>query len=176
LRAVAAALGSAGPDRRHPESPAADAAAVALTLVMSTLAVLIWALNPYSALLVVPALHLWLWLAQPGLRAHRWAVLVFTLAAVLPMVIVLIYYANAYALTPVGLVWSVALMVSGGAMSVVTALCWALTLGCLASAIVIALRSVKASASALDPVVTVRGPASYAGPGSLGGTESALRR
>ena len=30
--------------------------------------------------------------------------------------------------------------------------------------------------SRIAPAVTVRGPVTYAGPGSLGGTESALRR
>jgi hypothetical protein len=61
-------------------------------------------------------------------------------------------------------------------MSVVIALCWALTLGCTASAVIIGLRAVRATAAAADQLVTVRGPASYAGPGSLGGTKSALRR
>ncbi len=178
LRIVASALGSTrSAGRRPPESPAADAAAVALVLVSCAVALLIWVLNPYAVLLLIPALHLWLWLAQAEVRAHRVAVLLLTLAAVLPIVPVLVYYANAYQLTPVGLIWSMALMVSGGAMPATIAFCWALTLGCLASALVIATRSVRASAAAVaDPAVTVRGPASYAGPGSLGGTESALRR
>jgi len=67
-------------------------------------------------------------------------------------------------------------MIAGGAMPVAMAACWALALGCLASALVIAVRSVRSAASAAEAPVTVRGPASYAGPGSLGGTKSALRR
>jgi hypothetical protein len=160
---------------RRPESPAADAAGVALSVVMSVLALIVWVLNPFAALLLVPALHLWLWLAQPGARSRRWVVASLVLVGIVPAVLILFYYGNAYGLSPVGLVWSLTLM-PGGAMSVLTALYWSVALGCVASAIVIALRAVRAVAATPDQVVTVRGPSSYAGPGSLGGTESALRR
>jgi hypothetical protein len=179
LRAVASLYGQSGPVSRPaagPDSPAADAAAVALTLVMCVITLVLWSLNPFAALFLVPALHLWLWLAQPGVRSHRWGVLTLTLLAVLPAVPVVIYYANAYGLTPLALIWSGALMISGGAMPVALAACWALALGCLSSALLIAARSVRSAASAADAPVTVRGPATYAGPGSLGGTKSALRR
>jgi hypothetical protein len=57
---------------------------------------------------------------------------------------------------------------------------WCLTLGCLAGAVLVALGSSPpriAEPDAADGTpITVRGPMSYAGPGSLGGTESALRR
>jgi hypothetical protein len=179
LRAVASVYGQSGPGSRPaggPESPAADAAAVALTIVMCVVALALWSLNPFAALFLVPALHLWLWLAQPGVRSHRWGVLTLTLVAVLPTLPVVVYYANAYGLNPLSLLWSGALMISGGAMPVALAACWALALGCLSSALVIAARSVRSAASAAQAPVTVRGPTSYAGPGSLGGTKSALRR
>jgi hypothetical protein len=175
LKGVNALVSGAGGGRR-PESPAADAAAVALTLVMTVIAVVIWALNPFSALLLVPALHLWMWLAQPAVRTRRWVLLVLLAVPLLPVLAVLIYYADAYGLTPVDLVWSGVLMVAGGAMPLLAAVYWTLTLGCVASALVIALRASKATALDLDQVVTVRGPATYAGPGSLGGTKSAIRR
>jgi hypothetical protein len=171
LRALARRSESA----RRPESPAADAAAVALSVVMCVLAVIVWALNPYAALLLVPALHLWLWLAQPGARSRRWSVALLLLLPIVPALLVLFYYANAYGLSPVGLAWSLALL-PGGAVSIVTALYWAVALGCLASAIVIGFRAARAAATTPEPAVTVRGPSSYAGPGSLGGTKSALRR
>ncbi len=160
---------------RRPESPPADAAAVALSVVMCALAVVLWLLNPYAALLLVPALHLWLWLAQPGARTRPWAVLALLLVAVLPGVMVLVYYAIVYGLSPLQLAWSLALM-PGGPVPIGFALCWAVALGCLASAIVIGRRTQRVAAATPESVVTVRGPASYAGPGSLGGTESALRR
>jgi hypothetical protein len=160
---------------RRPESPAADAAAVALSVVLCVLTLLVWALNPFAALLLVPALHLWLWLAQPGARSRRWSLAALVLIGVAPAALILFYYANAYGLSPLGLLWSLALM-QGGAMPVIAALYWSVALGCLVSAIVIAARAVRAAATAPEPAVTVRGPSNYAGPGSLGGTESALRR
>jgi hypothetical protein len=168
-------LARLGEGARRPESPAADAAAVALSVVMVVLALIIWALNPFAALLLVPALHLWLWLAQPGARSSRWFVALLLLISIVPGVLVLIYYANAYGLSPLGLAWSLTLM-TGGALPVVPAVYWCVALGCFASVLVIALRAMRANASALEPLVTVRGPATYAGPGSLGGTKSALRR
>jgi hypothetical protein len=160
---------------RRPESPAADAAAVALSVVLCLLAIVLWVLDPFAALLLVPAMHMWLWLAQPGARAHRWSMALLLLVGVVPLALVLFYYANAYSLSPAALAWSLALL-PGGAMSIIVALCWSLALGCVASAVIIGLRAVGATAAAGDQLVTVRGPASYAGPGSLGGTESALRR
>ena len=160
---------------RRPVSPAADAAAVALSVVTCLLTLVIWVRDPFAALLLVPALHLWLWLAQPGARSRRWSAALLVLLAAVPAVLVLAYYANAYGLSPVGLAWSLALM-TGGALPVITALCWSVALGCLASAVVIAARAMQATTAAPEPTVTVRGPAGYAGPGSLGGTQSALRR
>ncbi|MGH2877817.1 MAG: hypothetical protein ACRDLV_16310, partial [Solirubrobacteraceae bacterium] len=172
LRLLAEQLPESG---RRPESPAADAAAVALSVVLCVLAVIVWVLNPFAALLLVPALHMWLWLAQPGARGHRWLMALLLAVGFVPIGLVLFYYANAYGLAPPALAWSLALL-PGGAMSIVTALCWAVALGCGASAVIIGLRAVRATAAVAEQVVTVRGPTSYAGPGSLGGTESALRR
>ncbi|MCL2417790.1 MAG: M28 family peptidase [Conexibacteraceae bacterium] len=175
LHALAGMRGGRFANGRKPESPAADAAAVALSAVMCVLAVVVWALNPYAALLLIPALHFWLWLAEPRARSHRWVLAVLVVAGVIPLVLLLLYYANAYGLSPIGMAWSLALM-QGGAMPVVAALYWSVALGCLTGAIVIAVRAMRAVTAAPEQAVTVRGPASYAGPGSLGGTKSALRR
>ena len=161
--------------RRPPESPPADAAAVALTLVMCVISLIVWVINPYTALLFVPSLHLWLWFSQPGLRAHRASVVLLVVIAFLPVVPILVYYCIAYGLTPWGLLWSLTLMIAGGAMPPIAAVYGAVTLGCFAGALVIAVRSSKAGPPAL-PAPTTRGPLSYAGPGSLGGTKSALPR
>jgi hypothetical protein len=48
-------------------------------------------------------------------------------------------------------------------------------LGCAGSVAAIAIRGARQRRPEQAPV-TVRGPVTYAGPGSLGGTESALRR
>ncbi|MGC9220222.1 MAG: hypothetical protein ACP5H2_02565 [Solirubrobacteraceae bacterium] len=169
------ALARATAGTRGPESPAADAAAVALSVVMSVLTMVIWVANPVAALLLVPALHLWMWLAQPTVRSHRLALVTLLVIGVVPGLLVVAYYLNAYALSPLDLFWSISLMV-GGSMSVAMAVGWALALGCLLSATVIAARAMRAPETRPSPPVTVRGPVTYAGPGSLGGTRSALRR
>ena len=162
----------------RPETPAADAAAVSLSVVMCALVLIVWLLNPFAALLLTPALHVWMWLAAPTLRARRWAMLLVALAAIIPIGLVLAYYAQLLGLSPVGLLWSLTLMVAGGAMPIMTAVYWSVALGCLLSAIVLSRLSAKAASVSVDnpAPVTVRGPVTYAGPGSLGGTESALRR
>jgi hypothetical protein len=53
---------------------------------------------------------------------------------------------------------------------------YSLLLACLLAAVLVAMRSRPAAAEPGEPVITMRGPLTYAGPGSLGGTESALRR
>lgn len=163
-------------DERRPEGSPADAAGVALSVVMCVLTLIVWVINPFAAALLVPALHLWLWLAQPEIRAHRVTVVVLTLLGLVPAVLVIVYYAQALGLSLGGLVWTGALLVAGGGMPIIAALYWSIALGCLASACVLALRAARAHAQAPEPGVTVRGPSSYAGPGSLGGTKSALRR
>jgi hypothetical protein len=57
----------------------------------------------------------------------------------------------------------------------VTALEWSVVLGCTFSVIAIALQGAREPRPE-DAPVTIRGPVTYAGPGSLGGTESAIRR
>ena len=65
-------------------------------------------------------------------------------------------------------------VVAGGHFGLAGLLGWSYLFGALVCLIVVAW-----SQRPLDeepPVVVTRGPRSYAGPGSLGGTESALRR
>jgi hypothetical protein len=63
-------------------------------------------------------------------------------------------------------------MILGGALSPLAGVAICLLLGCAVSVLILVLRSSPAPAQA--PPVTVRGPVTYAGPGSLGGTKSAL--
>jgi hypothetical protein len=52
---------------------------------------------------------------------------------------------------------------------------WSLVAGCVASVIALLVRAARRTEPEEAPV-TIRGPVTYAGPGSLGGTKSALRR
>ena len=159
----------------RPESPPADGAAVALSVVMCALALAMWVVNPFAAALLAVALHAWIWLAQPEVRARRPLVLALPLIGIIPALAVFLFYIDAYGLSPLHFFWSVTLMVASGQL-VGMGIYWCVALGCFASAVVIALRAARADSGAGEPVVTSRGPVSYAGPGSLGGTQSALRR
>jgi hypothetical protein len=155
--------------------PSEGGAAVAVLVVMCACALAMWLVNPFAAGLVVPALNLWLWVVEPdlGLRApFAFALLALGIA---PPVLELVYYAHAFGLGPVGLGWSGAMLVAGGQLGVpVTFECCVLA-GCLASIVTIVIEMARRGRPE-DLPVTVRGPVTYAGPGSLGGTESALRR
>jgi hypothetical protein len=160
------------PARTRPASPSGDAAAISLIVILGLVAVILWLGNPCAALLLVPALHLWLWLAQPGVRTRRWLMVGLGLIGLVPAALVVGYYMHAFHLTPIGLVWSGMLMILGGALSPLAGLAICLLLGCAVSVVIIVLRSAPAPSQATP--VTVRGPVTYAGPGSLGGTKSAL--
>jgi hypothetical protein len=150
--------------------------AIAVVLVMCVATLVIWLKNPFAAALVVPALHLWLWLLDPELRIRRFIIPVVLLVGLAPLVLVAVYYALTIGYSPMGLAWAGVLMIAGGHIGLVTALEWCVIAGCTVSVTVAALtRRARVKAREETPV-TVRGPITYAGPGSLGGTESALRR
>jgi hypothetical protein len=158
-------------------SPANPGAAAAVLLVMCLAALAIWIANPFAALLLVPALHLWLWIVDPDRRIPRLARLAMLLAGAAPVVLVVLYYADALGLGGLGVAWEGVLLLAGGHVSLLTATQWCVVLGCSASIVVIVVRMPRRERRREPvPEVTVRGPVGYAGPGSLGGTESALRR
>jgi hypothetical protein len=156
------------------EHPLPAAAGVAVLTVLDAVALVVWVRNPFTAALLLPALHLWLLVAAPELRPRRVLALALVLAGVVLPVGVVALYARQLGLGPVDVAWSAVLLVAGGHIGLLSSVLWSLSLGCLVGGALIALqgRTIKA-----EPVpVTVRGPLTYAGPGSLGGTESALRR
>jgi hypothetical protein len=158
------------------ERPGAGRGA-ALMLVLCGEALVIWTRNPFAAALLVPALHLWLWVADPDVRMPRPMSFAFLLAGLAPPALVILYYALTLGLGPLDVLWNGLLLVAGGYLGVAAVVQWSVLLGCVASAISITLRRPRYGRSGVEPVpITVRGPVSYAGPGSLGGTESALRR
>ncbi|MEA2177654.1 MAG: hypothetical protein QOG77_951, partial [Solirubrobacteraceae bacterium] len=155
---------------------AAGGLAAATGLIVNVLATVVWLFNPYAAALLLPAAHLWLLAAAPGSRLRGpWAALPLALGVALPLLAVM-HYASALDLAPPALGWLFALSVANGHVSPGAAVACALWLACLAGLLVVlrVRRRVEATAEPEKP--RTRGPAGYAGPGSLGGTESALRR
>ena len=175
-----------------PVRPRGDAASLALLLVLGGVAVVVWVLDPLTALLLAPALNLWLVFVSPawiagarGVGAARIQALALVALGVVPLALLVAFYAAQLDLGPGGVAHTALLLLAGGRIGVGGVVLWSVAFGCLAGMLLLAL----APAPPGDPriggpdegfgereAITVRGPLSYAGPGSLGGTESALRR
>lgn len=155
--------------------PSSPGAASALMLVLCAIAVVAWAVNPYAAALLVPALHLWSLAVAPEPRLRTPVRAVLVLLGLLPPLALAISYGAQFGLDPLQEIWSGALLVAGRGVSVLAALGWCALLGAFGGVAASVVRGARGRESGAESV-TVRGPGSYAGPGSLGGTESALRR
>ncbi|MDQ6728983.1 MAG: hypothetical protein M3022_01420 [Actinomycetota bacterium] len=162
---------SRGPGR----DTATEGAVAGLLAVACVVTILLWLANPYAALLAVPGLHLWLLALSPDLRLRLPTRLGLLLAGLLPLVAVPVYYAMTLGYSPLGMVWMVTLLIAGHGISIAAVVEWSLFGGCVLSALGILVALARQPRPEQLPV-TVRGPVGYAGPGSLGGTESALRR
>jgi hypothetical protein len=175
---VARALGggrSGGEPRAGP--------AIAVLLVLCGLAAVVWLDNPYAAAVLVPATHAWLVLAAPELRLRRGPALLLVAAGLVPLGLVALSFMGQLGAGPGAYAWWLTLLVAGGHVSLSSWLACSAFGACTALALVVAWHSRTPRAQADEGEdaggaarPTVRGPAGYAGPGSLGGTESALRR
>jgi hypothetical protein len=150
-----------------------EAHAVATGLLICALAGITWLVNPYAAALLLVAAHLWPF-AAGGWRAP--AIAGALAAGLLLPLLALAGLAGALRLGPLDLAWSAELATAGG-HGLWTALALALLLAAAGGLIRVALarRRIAREAGTSEAIKT-RGPLTYAGPGSLGGTESALRR
>jgi hypothetical protein len=163
------------PALRNPVEPGA---AVALALVVSATAFVLWLVNPYAGLVAVPAAHLWmLAVLAPPARSHRSRALLVAIGA-LPPLLVTVYYLVTLSLDPLEGAWYLLLLVTGHSVGFLTTLLGCVFLGALGGAIEIVVRAPveDADEAPRQEGPPVYGPGAYAGPGSLGGTESALRR
>jgi hypothetical protein len=146
-----------------------------MLLVLAAVAAITWLSNPYAAALMVPALHAWLLLLAPGVRLRRGPAIALLVLGLLPIVALVLADARSLALGPLDSAWMALLLVAGGHIGVWTWLLWSLFAAVAAGVGAIALRPPPPDDRPGTADVTVRGPLTYAGPGSLGGTESALR-
>jgi hypothetical protein len=158
-----------------PRRPNTPGAAIAVSLSTTAVAVALWIGNPYAAALAVPAVHIWMWTSSPDVTLPRPAALALVLLALLPPVVLVLADDRAFGLDLVHAAWFWTLLVAGGHMPFGAWVLWSLLGGCAVAAALLALRGPRPEDEGPQEV-TVRGPVSYAGPGSLGGTQSALRR
>ena len=159
-------------------SPDPQGGGLALLLVLLPLTVIVWAIDPYTALLLIPALHIWLLLAAPELRPRPLASLGLVALGLLPLALLAAFYVNHLGLGPLDAPWMALLLLAGGHVGILGAILWSVALGCAAAAVMLSftLPETPGRVKSDDIEITIRGPISYAGPGSLGGTGSALRR
>jgi hypothetical protein len=153
-----------------------EGAGIALLLTWCALAMVLWLTNPYVAALLVPGAHLLLAVVAPEVRLRRALAVGLVALTVLPFVLVDISIAGQLGLSPGHFAWFCLLLVAGGIVGPLGWVIWSLVLACVIAALLLGLRSRPAVVADEPPPVTMRGPLTYAGPGSLGGTESALRR
>jgi peptidase M28-like protein len=167
---LARRLRLAGMPASHP-----DACGLAALLALLAVALLVWLVNPFAALLLVPAAHLGMLAADSRPRPLSLAGIAL---ALLPPVALLFLYARELGLDPIALAESALLALAGGQVGLLGALLWSVAAGALLSLLALTLAErPRERPPELERIeISTRGPLTYAGPGSLGGTESALRR
>jgi len=156
--------------------PGDAGAACALALVTAGAALVLFVLNPYAALIAVPAAHLWLLatLLEPAPSGRARALLVAL--GSLPAAGVVLYNLFVLHTDPLTGAWYLLLLVTGHSVDLVSALLGCVWLGafCATIAVVRARRAPEPPAD--EDRASLFGPGAYAGPGSLGGITSTLRR
>jgi hypothetical protein len=161
---------AAGPGRAlgRPHGPEA---ALAVALLLSLELLLLWTANPFAVLLLIPAAHASVLFALPESPSRRaLAATIVVAAALLPALVVLYYGAR----LDLGLDLSrYVLLFAAGGGSLWHVVLVSMIAGSLLAGLMIALARREPGEL---PEITIRGPKSYAGPGSLGGTESTLPR
>ena len=160
------ALGVAGAR----EDPAAG---LAPALVVCLCGLGAWALNPYAALLFVLPANLWLVVGAREVRLRRPLNILVVLVSLVPVFGVAAVYAAQLDMGVGQIAWFWFLTLAGGQGGAPALVGWSVAAGSAAAALRVACLP---DTDAADLPVTVRGPRSYAGPGSLGGTDSAMRR
>jgi Peptidase family M28 len=159
--------------------PASPGAGAVLALVLTGSVLLVWLVNPVAALVLVPALHLWLIAAIANVPRRGPAPVLLLIGGTLPFAAVILYYLDKLSLGPLRGLWYLFQLVTSGDIGVFACLAACLLVGVFGSLVAILVARARKPPAAReeepDPM-NIFGPGGYAGPGALGGTESALRR
>ena len=162
--------------RRRFEAAGSGGAAATSAIALGVAVLAVWVLNPYAALFLLPALHVWMLAMLSGARLSARGAVAVVLAGLLVPLVAAVVYLDRLSLDPLEGLWYLWVLVTGHAVSPVTTL-----LACICAAVGAATLSVIAARVGTPPPLEpeaprVRGPGGYAGPGSLGGTPSTLSR
>lgn len=150
-------------------------APLGLAVVLEISALATWVVNPAAAAVMLPAVLIWPVILDAGMRPGRIGACFGVLLGLLPIVALLENLLTRYPLGDVSSAasWFVSLLAAGD-VGLFAQVWFAVLAGCSIGALLIARHGRFADPG--DAEVTVRGPVSYAGPGSLGGVDSALER
>lgn len=133
---------------------------------------LIWLLNPFLALLLTPAAHIWLLPARAQGPPRPRAIVIAALLSLVPVLIAGGTVAAELELGPASALWHLLLLVESGKLGLTLTLLWCLLLGGMLACVVAG--RTEEELPVAPPEGRLRGPGGYAGPGSLGGTPSEL--
>jgi hypothetical protein len=159
--------------RRGRSSPQPIGALAALLVAGCAAAFLVLLANAYTALLVIVPLHVWLVvLTRERHRTPLAGAVALVVSLALPLA-TLTLVCIGLGISPPGLAWTLVLLVAGGGLSLGGLLLASVVCGCAIAAATLLLAPAPAVVHALPGR---RGSLGYAGPGSLGGTKSALHR
>ena len=160
------------------ERPGAGAG-VAIALCLSAGGIVVWVLNPYAALVLVPAVHAWTLVALT--RVGRGWALGLVAAGLVPIGLLALFYVLRFNLGPLDAAWYWFLLVTGDQTGVVAAV-----LGCVLGGLLLAVAALAIAGRNAPPPRSARrdsgprpavfGPGGHAGPGALGGTRSSGSR
>jgi len=153
--------------------PSGSEAALAVSLIMSLELLILWKGNPFAALLLIPSAHLALMCALPEQPKRAPFAATVVAAALLLPALALLYYATQLGFGLDVTRYGLLLLTGGGSPGAVILV--SMIAGSLASAVLVGIAD-REPAPIRASEVSMRGPLTYAGPGSLGATDSALAR
>jgi hypothetical protein len=115
-------------------------AGVALGLWIAAGSLLLWRVNPYAGLLVVPAAHLWMLLALTRPLPPRRARAVLIAIGVAPALIVAVFYMFALSVDPLSGLWYLLMLVTGQSVGILTSLIACVMLAAACATVEMAIR------------------------------------
>ncbi len=133
----------------------------------------VWLINPYLALLLSPAAHVWLLGARATGSVRPVTLAAVAAASLIPALIAFITVAQELHLGA-GAPWQFLLLVENGQVGFLISLLGCGVIGGLISCVAAA-GAGKRAGPPLGPTGSIRGAGTHAGPGALGGTPPATR-
>ncbi|HEX6714860.1 MAG TPA: hypothetical protein VF066_15825 [Thermoleophilaceae bacterium] len=118
-----------------PDSPGAGAA---LALVLALVSIAVWVVNPFAALALLPAFHIWLLVTASSVPPVQPAGIALVASGLVVPLLIALAVLDRLSLGPVSGLWYGFLLVTGHHVGVYTAVVGALFLACFAAALRIA--------------------------------------